>query len=55
MVQSQPRQIIHYTLSQNSFHKNRTGRVAQDEGSEVKLQYYKKKKKDISTSYSMNL
>jgi hypothetical protein len=45
-VQSQPGQILlHKTLSQRTFHKNRTGGVAQGEGPEFKPQYCKKKKK----------
>jgi hypothetical protein len=45
VVQSQPRQIVHKTLSQKTLHKNRTGGVAQSEGSEFKPQYHYKKKK----------
>jgi hypothetical protein len=44
-VQSQPRQIVHETLSQKTLHKNRAGGVAQDESPEFKPQYCKKKKK----------
>jgi hypothetical protein len=44
-VQSQPGQILRQTLSQKTFHKNRTGGVAQGEGPEFKPQYCKKKKK----------
>jgi hypothetical protein len=45
MVQSQPRQIIHETLSQKTSHKYRAGGVAQGEGHEFKPQYHQKKKK----------
>jgi hypothetical protein len=45
VVQSQPRQIVHKTLSQKTLHKNRTGGVAQSEGSEFKPQYHYKKKR----------
>jgi hypothetical protein len=45
VVQSQPEQIVHETLSQKIRHKNRAGRVAQGEGLEFKPQYHKKKKK----------
>jgi hypothetical protein len=47
MVQSQPRQIVHETLSQKNLSqkkkkkKNRSGGVAQGEGSEFKPQYCK--------------
>jgi hypothetical protein len=41
MVQSQPRQIVHETLSRKTLHKNRAGGVAQGEGSEFKPQYHK--------------
>jgi hypothetical protein len=44
-VQSQPRQIVHETLSRKTLHKNRAGGVAQGEGPEFKPQYHKKKKK----------
>jgi hypothetical protein len=45
VVQSQPRQIVHETLSQkNPSHKRAAG-VAQDVGPEFKPQYCKKKKK----------
>jgi hypothetical protein len=46
MVQSQPRQLVHKTLSQKTLHKNRTGRVAQGEGPEFKPQYHKQTKKE---------
>jgi hypothetical protein len=42
MTQSQ--QIVHKTLSQKTFHKNRAGGMAQGEGPEFKPQYHKKKK-----------
>jgi hypothetical protein len=45
MVQSQPGQIVHKTLSQRNHHKKRAGGVAQSEGPEFKPQYLKKKKK----------
>jgi hypothetical protein len=45
VVQSQPGQIVHETLSQKTLHKNRTGGVAQDESPEFKPQYQKKKNK----------
>jgi hypothetical protein len=48
-VGSQPRQIVHETLSHNTFHKNRAGGVAQSEGPEFKSQYQKKKKKNPSS------
>jgi hypothetical protein len=44
-VQSQPKQIIHETLSQKTLQKNRAGGVAKGEGPEFKPQYYKKKKR----------
>jgi hypothetical protein len=50
-VQSQPRQIVHKTLSQKTLHKNRAGGVAQGEGPEFKLQYHKKKKKSQNSPY----
>jgi hypothetical protein len=43
VVQSQPGQIVHETLSQKTLHKNRAGGVAQGEGPEFKHQYHKKK------------
>jgi hypothetical protein len=49
-VQSQPKQVVHATLSQKTLHKNRTGRVAQGEGPEFKPQYYKKKKKTLKSN-----
>jgi hypothetical protein len=45
MVQSQPGQIVHKTLPQKTFHKNRTGGMAQGEDPEFKPHYCKKKKK----------
>jgi hypothetical protein len=45
VVQSQPGQIVHETLSQKTPHKNRAGGVAQGEGPEFKPQYCKKKKR----------
>jgi hypothetical protein len=41
LVQSQPRQIVHKTLSQKTHHKNRADGVAQGEGPEFKPQYHK--------------
>jgi hypothetical protein len=41
-VQSQPRQIVHETLSQKNSSQKRTGGVAQGEGPEFKPQYHKK-------------
>jgi hypothetical protein len=35
-VLSQPRQIVHETLSQKTLYKNRAGRAAQGEGPEFK-------------------
>jgi hypothetical protein len=46
-IQSQPRQIVCKTLSQQkTYHRKKTG-VAQGVGPEFKPQYRKKKKKDI--------
>jgi hypothetical protein len=42
VVQTQPRQILRETLPRKTFHKNRTGGVAQSEDPEFKLQYCKK-------------
>jgi hypothetical protein len=42
MVRSQPRQIVHQTLSQKISHKKASG-VAQGVGPEFKPQYWKKK------------
>jgi hypothetical protein len=39
MVQSQSGKILGETLSRKTFHKNRTGEVAQGEGPEFKPQY----------------
>jgi hypothetical protein len=47
VVRSQPWQKVHETLSQKILHKNRTGGVAQGEGSEFKPQYHQKIKKKI--------
>jgi hypothetical protein len=44
IVQSQPGQILHETLSQQTFHKNMTGGVAQGEGPKFKPQCWKKNK-----------
>jgi predicted P-loop ATPase len=41
--QSQPRQIVHETLSQNDQSQKRTGVVAQGVGPEFKPQYHKKR------------
>jgi predicted P-loop ATPase len=43
-VQSQPRQIVHKTLSRKNSSQKRTGGVAQGVGPEFKPQYHKKKK-----------
>jgi hypothetical protein len=45
MVQSQPRQTVHETLSQKYPSRRRAGGVAQGEGPAFKSQYHKKKKK----------
>jgi hypothetical protein len=37
VVQSQPRQRVHETLSRKTLHKNRAGAVAQGEGPYKKL------------------
>jgi hypothetical protein len=42
VVQSQPRQIVHKTLSQKNHHKKRTGGVAQGVDPEFKPQCQKK-------------
>jgi hypothetical protein len=42
VVQRQPEQIIHKTLSQKYPSQERAGRVAQGEGPEFKSQYHKK-------------
>jgi hypothetical protein len=44
-VQSQPRQIVHKTLSRKNSIQKRAGAVAQGGGTEFKPQYQKKKKK----------
>jgi hypothetical protein len=53
VVQSQPRQIVCETLSQNTLHKNRAGGAAQGEGPQFKPQYHKtnKETKNLMTSY----
>jgi hypothetical protein len=43
VVQSQPRQIVCETLSQNNPSQNRAGVETQGVGPEFKPQYYKKK------------
>jgi hypothetical protein len=43
-VQSQPRQIVHETLSQKNPSQKRAGGVAQGVGSEVKPQFHKQNK-----------
>jgi hypothetical protein len=45
VVQNQPGQIVHETLTQKYSSQKRAARVAQGEGPEFKLQYCKKKKK----------
>jgi hypothetical protein len=45
MVQSQPRQIVHKTLSQKYPTQNRAGGVAQSIGPQFKPQYQKKQNK----------
>jgi hypothetical protein len=45
MVQSQPGEIVHETVSQKTHHKKRTGGVAQGVSPEFKPQNHKKKKK----------
>jgi hypothetical protein len=47
-VQSQPRQVVQETLSQENSSQKRAGGVAQDVDSEFKPQYHKKKKKKKS-------
>jgi hypothetical protein len=42
MVQSQPRQIVHKTLSPENPSQKKTGGVDQDVGTEFKSQYHKK-------------
>jgi hypothetical protein len=44
-LRSQPRQIVHKTLSQKTPHKNRAGGVPQGKGPEFKPQHCTKKKK----------
>jgi glutamine amidotransferase-like uncharacterized protein len=48
-IQSQPRQIVHKTLSRKTLHKKRTGGVAQGVGPEFKPQYCKKQNKQTKT------
>jgi hypothetical protein len=45
VVPSQPKQIVHKTLSPKIPNTKRAGGVAQDAGPEFKPQYHKKKKK----------
>jgi hypothetical protein len=45
VVQSQPRQTVHKTLSQKNPSQKRAGGVSQGKGPEFKPQYHKKKKK----------
>jgi hypothetical protein len=45
VVQSQPRQIVHESLSRKTLHKNRADGMAQDEDPEFKTQYCKKQNK----------
>jgi hypothetical protein len=51
MVQSQPGQIVHETLSQKSHNKKRAGGMAQVEGPEFKPQYHKRKA-NVRKSYN---
>jgi hypothetical protein len=48
-VRSQPKQIVHKTLSQKNSSQKMAGEVAQGVGPEFKPQYHKKKKKKIHT------
>jgi hypothetical protein len=48
VVLSQPGQIVHYTLSQKTLHKNKAGGVAQGEGPEFKFQCHTQKNFTIS-------
>jgi hypothetical protein len=48
VVQSQPREIVHETLSQKTLHKNMASGVAQGVGPEFKPQYHKKKPTRLS-------
>jgi hypothetical protein len=53
MVQSQPGQIVHKTLSQKTLHKKKkrgASGVAQGVGLEFKPQYCKKKRKETQVS-----
>jgi hypothetical protein len=45
MVRSQPRQIVHETLSRKNPSQKRVGGVAQSEDPEFKPQYHKNKTK----------
>jgi hypothetical protein len=56
MVRSQPRQIVRETLSQNTLHKNRAGRVAQgkDHGFKPRVQQQKKNQDQIIWAESPN-
>jgi hypothetical protein len=54
VVQSQPGQIVHKTLSRKTFHKNRVSGVAQGEGTEFKPQYCKKKKERKRNRFAKN-
>jgi hypothetical protein len=50
-VRSQPRQIVHETLSLKQIFTKRAGGVTQGEGPEFKSQHQEKKKKVLSTGY----
>jgi hypothetical protein len=47
VVRSQPRKIVHKTLSQKTLHKNRSSGVAKGEGPEFKPQYHQKTNKKM--------
>jgi hypothetical protein len=51
---SQPRQIVHKTLSRKNPSQKRAGGVAQGVGPEFKPQYQKKKKKEKKNFYKMH-
>jgi hypothetical protein len=51
MVQSQPRQIVHETLSQKNPSQKRAVGVAQGEGPEFKPQFYKTNKQKPKVEY----
>jgi hypothetical protein len=53
-VQSQPRQIVHKTLSQKTLHKNRAGGVAQGENPEFKPQYQQQNKTKKPKTYFLH-